>query len=102
MFLADFTGHNVLKVDMKTKRVTTHARDEGFNQPNDLCINRKGQLFASDPNWKTGTGKLWRINTDGNAVLLASDMGTTNGIELSPDEKNTVCKRKCSAKNLGI
>jgi gluconolactonase len=104
MFLADFTGHNVLKVDMKTKRVTTHARDEGFNQPNDLCINRKGQLFASDPNWKTGTGKLWRINTDGNAVLLASDMGTTNGIELSPDEKtlyvNESVQRKIWAFNV--
>jgi gluconolactonase len=87
MYLADFTGHNILKVDMEAKRVTTHAHNEGFNQPNDLCINRKGQLFASDPNWKTGTGKLWRIDTDGSSVLLTSDMGTTNGIELSPDEK---------------
>jgi len=87
MYLADFTGHNILKVNMKTKRVTTHAHNEGFNQPNDICINRKGQLFASDPNWKESTGKLWRINTDGSTMLLTSDMGTTNGIELSPDEK---------------
>lgn len=87
MYLADFMGHNILKVDMKTRRVITHAHNEGFNQPNDLCINRKGQLFASDPNWKAGTGKLWRIDTDGSSVLLTSEMGTTNGIELSPDEK---------------
>jgi sugar lactone lactonase YvrE len=44
-------------------------------------------LFASDPNWKENTGKLWRIDPDGSSVLLSSDMGTTNGIELSPDEK---------------
>lgn len=87
MYLADYTGHNILKVNMKTKRVTTYAHHEGFNQPNDLCINRKGQLFASDPNWKTGTGQLWRIDTNGNCVLLTHDMGTTNGIELSPNEK---------------
>lgn len=87
MYLADFTGHNILKVNMKTKQVTTHVHNDNFNQPNDICINRKGQLFASDPNWKESTGKLWRIDPNGNAVLLTSDMGTTNGIELSPDEK---------------
>jgi sugar lactone lactonase YvrE len=87
MYLADFTGHNVLKVDMKTKKVSVYAHDAGFNQPNDLCINKQDQLFASDPNWKESTGKIWRIDRGGKAVLLESGMGTTNGIELSPDEK---------------
>lgn len=87
LLLADFTGHNVLKVDKKTKAVSIYCHNDKFNQPNDLCINRKGLLFASDPNWKEGTGKIWRIDTNGQAVLLADGMGTTNGIELSPDEK---------------
>jgi sugar lactone lactonase YvrE len=87
MYLADFKGHNVLKVNMKSKRITTYVHNDAFNQPNDLCINRRGQLFASDPNWGDGTGKLWRIDKGGKAVLLADGMGTTNGIELSPDEK---------------
>jgi sugar lactone lactonase YvrE len=87
MYLADFKGHNVLKVDSKTKAVTVHVHSDDFNQPNDLCINKKDQLFASDPNWKESTGKLWRIDPDGKATLLTSGMGTTNGIELSPDEK---------------
>lgn len=87
MFLADFTGHNVLKVDMKTKKVSVYVHNDRFNQPNDLCINRKDQLFASDPNWKEGTGQLWRIDRGGKATLLADKLGTTNGIELSPDEK---------------
>lgn len=87
MYLADFTGHNILKVNMITKQITTHSHNDNFNQPNDICINRKGQLFASDPSWKNSNGKLWRIDPNGNSVLLTSDMGTTNGIELSPDEK---------------
>lgn len=86
MYLADFIGHNVLKVDMKTKKVSVYAHT-GFNQPNDLCINKKDQLFASDPDWKNSKGKLWRIDKGGKAVLLTEDMGTTNGIALSPDEK---------------
>jgi gluconolactonase len=87
MLLADFTGHNILKVDMRTRKVSTFAHSDLFSQPNDICINRKNQLFVSDPNWKRGTGKLWRIEKNGKAVLLDSTMGTTNGIELSPDEK---------------
>lgn len=86
MFLADFIGHNVLRVDMETKAVSVFVHHE-FNQPNDLCINKKDQLFASDPNWKESTGKIWRIDPDKSATLLADSMGTTNGIELSPDEK---------------
>lgn len=87
MFLADFTGHNILKVNMQTKEISVHAHHDNFNQPNDICINRNDQFFASDPDWKTETGNIWRIDPDGKVVLLANDMGTTNGIELSPDEK---------------
>jgi sugar lactone lactonase YvrE len=87
MYLADFTGHNVLKVDMKTKAVSPYVHNDAFNQPNDICINMRDQIFASDPNWKESTGKLWRIDKGGKAVLLTDQMGTTNGIALSPDEK---------------
>jgi gluconolactonase len=87
MLLADFTGHNILQVNMKTRKVSVFCHNPKFNQPNDICINRKNQLFASDPNWKDGTGKIWRIDPDGKSTLLDESMGTTNGIELSPDEK---------------
>lgn len=87
MLVADFTGHNILEVNPTTKEVTVYCHDDRFNQPNDICINKKGIVFASDPDWQRQTGQLWRINTDGKAVLLKSNMGTTNGICLSPDEK---------------
>jgi gluconolactonase len=87
MYLADYTGHNVLAVDMATKAVSTFVHNDAFNQPNDLCIDSRGRLYASDPNWTDKTGQIWRIDTDGTTVLLDSAMGTTNGIALSPDEK---------------
>lgn len=87
MYVADYTGHKVLKIDPKTKEITTLAHEPRMNQPNDLAIAADGTLYASDPNWKEKTGQLWRIDRDGTTTLLASDMGTTNGIDLSPDGK---------------
>lgn len=87
MLVADFSGHNVLEVNTKTKAVSVYCHNEGFNQPNDICISKKGIVFASDPNWQKQSGQLWRIGTDRKAVLLKKDMGTTNGICLSPDNK---------------
>lgn len=87
MYLADFSGHNVLKVDMKTKAISTYCHNDAFNQPNDICITKKDVIFASDPSWKNSTGKIWRIDKGGKETLLTDQMGTTNGICLSPDEK---------------
>jgi gluconolactonase len=87
MFLADFTMHNILKVDMGTKEISVFCHNESFNQPNDICLNSRDQIFASDPHWKTETGKLWRVDPDGKPTLLEDSMGTTNGINLSPDER---------------
>ncbi len=88
MFVADFRKHNVLKVDKKTRAVSVFAHEEKMNQPNDLAISNSGILFCSDPNWQEGTGQLWKVMTDGKAILLESGMGTTNGIEVSPDDKH--------------
>ncbi|NOT74726.1 MAG: SMP-30/gluconolactonase/LRE family protein [Cyclobacteriaceae bacterium] len=85
--IADFKAHNILSIDPKTKIISIHAHNDQFNQPNDMCINKKDQLFVSDPNWKESTGKIWRIDSNGKMTLLTDQMGTTNGIELSPDEK---------------
>ena len=87
MFIADYTNHNVLKVDMETRKISVHAHEPTMNQPNDLAIGANDIIYASDPNWGASTGQLWRVDTDGKVTLLEADMGTTNGIEVSPDEK---------------
>ncbi len=87
MYVADYAGHNVLKIDMKTKKVEVFAHEPKMSQPNDLAIAPDGTLYASDPNWEKGTGQLWKIGTDGKVTKLAGDLGTANGIEVSPDGK---------------
>ena len=87
MFIADYTNHNVLKVDMETREISVHAHEPTMSQPNDLAIGANDILYASDPNWNASTGQIWRVDTDGKVTLLEADMGTTNGIEVSPDEK---------------
>ena len=87
MLIADYTNHNVLRVDMATKQISTFAHEPRMNQPNDIAIDNNDRLYASDPNWKDSTGRIWRINTDGTVTLLEDGMGTTNGIEVSPDNK---------------
>jgi sugar lactone lactonase YvrE len=87
MLVADYTGHNVLRVDLKTKAISVFAHEAKMNQPNDLAITSDGTLYASDPDWKAKTGQIWRIDRDGSTHLVASKLGTTNGIDVSPDGK---------------
>lgn len=85
MFVADYSGHNVLRVDMKTRAVSVYAHDAAMNQPNDIAITADGTLYASDPNWKNNTGQLWRISRDGKTHREVAEMGTANGIDVSPN-----------------
>lgn len=87
MYVADYTEHNVLQIDPTTKKVRVFAHDATMSQPNDLAIAPDDTLYASDPNWGNSTGQIWKIDRAGKAVKVAEKMGTTNGIEVSPDGK---------------
>jgi gluconolactonase len=86
MLIADYTRHNILKVDMKNKNLTVYAHESTMHQPNDIAIDSKDMIYASDPDWQTGYGRIWQINSSGRSTILDS-LGTANGIEVSPDEK---------------
>ena len=84
MLIADYTGHNILKVNMKTRELSIYAHEPKMNQPNDIAIGDNDLLYASDPNWKNSTGQIWLIDSNGKTTLLEGNMGTTNGIEVAP------------------
>lgn len=90
MYIADYVNHKIWKVEKTasgSNKLRLFAHEPRMSQPNDLAIAPNGVLYASDPNWATGTGQLWRIDAHGKVLRLAGAMGTTNGIEVSPDGK---------------
>ncbi len=87
MLIADYPKHTILKIAVGTKQVSVFASEPRMNQPNDIAIDSRDRLYASDPNWKNNTGNLWRIDTDGTVTRLETNVGTTNGIDVSPDNK---------------
>ncbi len=87
MYVADYSGHNILRIDAQG-RVEVFAHEPRMHQPNDIARAPDGRLYASDPDWKNGSGQLWRIDRDGSTHLLETGMGTTNGVEVSPDGRH--------------
>ena len=88
MFIVDYVEHNVYRVEKGTKEPKVWAHHPEMNQPNDLAIAPDGTIYLSDPNWTGNTGNLWMVNAQREIILLEKNMGTTNGIEVSPDGKN--------------
>lgn len=87
MFVADYARHNILEIDPKTKAVRVLAHDATMNQPNDIALMASGRIYASDPDWKNNSGQVWVVEPTGSIRKVAPNMGTTNGIEVAPDEK---------------
>jgi len=87
LYVADYTRHNILVIDPASRNVRIFAHESSMSQPNDLAIAPDGTIFASDPDWEKGTGRIWRIGIDGKIKLAADGQGTSNGIEVSPDGK---------------
>ena len=84
MYVADYTGHQVLRIDPRDRSVGVFATLPGAHQPNDIAFAPNGMFYASDPDWRSGSGQLWRILPYGKATLLETGMGTTNGVEVGP------------------
>ena len=63
----------------KDKKISTLAENVGVN---DLIVSKKGDIYFS------GTGnQVTRIDPAGKLSVAAKDLGSPNGISLSPDQK---------------
>ncbi|CAE6722734.1 SMP-30/gluconolactonase/LRE family protein [Xanthomonas arboricola] len=98
MYVADFTGHKILQVNLQTRAVSTFASLPGADGPNDLAIAPDGSFYASDPNWKDNSGRLWHISREGVVALMESGMTTPNGLDVSPDGKHLYVNESMSRK----
>jgi signal peptidase len=92
MFVADYKQHTIFAFDPGAATPRVYFRSDAFNQPNDMALARDGTIYASDPHWKRRDGQVWRIVPDGETgrgapMMSTRKFGTTNGIDLSPDER---------------
>ena len=91
MFIADYKKHNVFAVKKGSVAPRVYFHSDLMNQPNDITLARDGTIYASDPSFKGRRGQIWRIarsadgSVQGIVMKAARAMGTTNGIDLSPD-----------------
>jgi len=70
---------------MRTRKLKLIVHAPQMTQPNDVAIDSKGRIYASDPDFKNAKGRIWLIPKKGKVILLDS-LGPANGIEVSPDE----------------
>ena len=93
MLVADYTKHNIFAIRKGSTEPEVLFHSDLMHQPNDITVARDGTVYASDPNWKGRNGQVWRISTaadgkvHGEVMMAPRAMGTTNGIDLSPDDR---------------
>lgn len=91
MFIADYKKHNIFAIEKGSTEPRLVFHSDQMNQPNDITLGHDGAIYASDPNWKGRSGRIWRIamaadgTMQGTVMTAPRAMGTTNGIDLSPD-----------------
>lgn len=71
------------------KILANRYNNKAFNNPNDLCIDKKGGVYFSDPTWGTQTQDkqaVYYIKPTGECIRISGDFIKPNGICLSPDK----------------
>ncbi len=93
---ADYGGRGYAKWNIKTGKRTVIAnryRGKRFNAPNDICLDRQGRMYVTDPRYLGRESRelkyraVYRINTDGTVVEITHNVSKPNGIAISPDGK---------------
>lgn len=93
-------GRRIVRIDPVSKQRTVVAdRFEGkrFNSPNDLCLDKQGRIYFTDPYYGPDRDQLeldvegvYRVDADGTnlvRVLGADRIARPNGIAISADQK---------------
>jgi len=98
---ADSGGRAIVRWNVETgERTVVADRCDGkrLNSPNDLCIDRRGRIYFTDPRYggfeprELERQAVYRIESNGTAAgntvtEVTHDVEMPNGIVLSPDER---------------
>lgn len=93
---ADDGGRAITRWNVDTGQRTIVAnryREMRFNAPNDLCLDKFGRIYFTDPRYvgdeplELPSKAVYRIDTDGSVDLVTENVFKPNGIAISPDGK---------------
>jgi gluconolactonase len=84
LYATDYRGRRLLRIS-PDRTVTTLAdrfEDQPFNNPNDLCLDREGNVYFTDPqnDDKNSRGSVYRYGRDGKLTRVATGMQYPNGV----------------------
>jgi gluconolactonase len=91
---ADGGGRCVARWDTKSKKrevIADRYLGKRFNSPNDLWLDRDGNVYFTDPRYLGDEPRelkhesVYRINRDGTVIEITHEVEKPNGIALSPD-----------------
>lgn len=93
---SDSGGRRVSRWNVKNGQRQTVVDNIGgkkFNAPNDLCLDKQGRIYFTDPRYLGDEPRelehraVYRIDKGGAVSEVTHDVSKPNGIALSPDEK---------------
>ncbi|HMC90614.1 MAG TPA: SMP-30/gluconolactonase/LRE family protein [Gemmataceae bacterium] len=92
---ADGGGRCLRRWNLKTARseiIADRYQGKRFNSPNDLCVDRKGRVYFTDPRYGGSEPRelpresVYRLEKDGRVIEVTHDIEKPNGLALSPDQ----------------
>ena len=73
----------------KLETLTDHFKGERYIAPNDLCVDREGRIYFTDPYYEGEKSQpnsgVYRLDPDGKVRLLIDSLQKPNGIAITPD-----------------
>ena len=93
---ANYGGRCVSRWNVKNKKKTVLAdnfRGKRFNAPNDICIDKQGRVYFTDPKYVGSEPReldkmaVYRLEPSGEVFEVTTEVSKPNGIALSPDGK---------------
>jgi gluconolactonase len=91
LIAADYGGRRLLRISPE-KQVETLAdsyRGRPFNNPNDVCLDRAGNIYFTDPQGpdKGSVGAVYRYSAAGQLTRLHTGLKYPNGLAVAPDQE---------------
>jgi gluconolactonase len=91
LIVADYGGRRLLRIspNKKVEALADAYQGKPFNNPNDVCLDRAGNIYFTDPQGeeKASEGVIYRYSTKGQLDRLHTGLKYPNGLVVSPDQK---------------